>query len=325
MSIPNKPYKTYEERLEIIEQKNVNISDHSKALNILKNISYYELINGYKDIFIDSSHSQADQDYFVNHVDFESIYLLFLINNSLHILLLNQLLLIERRIKTLISDVVSRKYGVTENEYFHPDNYSNTHGKRKYLINKLNDVYYRSGSKSSIKHYVKKHNHTPPWVLITEFNFYDTIIWYSCLKKEEKEEVSNEILENSLNVEQDKELLVSMLHLTREYRNGIAHGKRTFESQINKRLPKFSLLRRVPEYVLSEEEYDSGLGVSDIFAVFISIVLIIGERTLIDLFITQLNSLLELDAVIHPDKTFFEILGIPTDTIERLKLLADSK
>lgn len=49
--IPDKPFKTYTELLQILKSRNVIIPNDEQAIQILSTFSYYSLINGYKDLF----------------------------------------------------------------------------------------------------------------------------------------------------------------------------------------------------------------------------------------------------------------------------------
>ena len=47
----DKPFKTYEELLDLLKSRKFIIDDEDFAINTLKNVSYYTLINGYYHIF----------------------------------------------------------------------------------------------------------------------------------------------------------------------------------------------------------------------------------------------------------------------------------
>ena len=47
----DKPFKTYEELLQLMESRHIIIEDREFAIRALENLSYYELVNGYKNIF----------------------------------------------------------------------------------------------------------------------------------------------------------------------------------------------------------------------------------------------------------------------------------
>jgi len=47
-----KPFKTYKEQIAILKKRNLKIEDEAKAEDILSKINYYNIINGYKYIFL---------------------------------------------------------------------------------------------------------------------------------------------------------------------------------------------------------------------------------------------------------------------------------
>lgn len=325
---PNKPYKSYEERIEIIKSKNIKIlTSENSVKRTLKNVSYYALINGYKDVFLDKEESlKLGKDYCMDGTYFEYMYTLFLVNTNIHHLILKQLVAVERVFKTKLSDHIASTHGVTPTEYMDNSNYSNTNNKLKSVIKSLNDSYYKFKENSSTTHYKRNHNHVPPWIIINELKFYDSINWYSCLKPNEKESVCNDIIGPTSNVEDGKELLVKALNLTREYRNSIAHGNRTFKNQIDTRLPKNPLLNKIPNYLLTEKEYLQGLGVNDIYSILLSIFLIIDEPSNLSLFILDLKRLLDsVNVEFLPGKNIYDILEIPTDTVSRFERYINEK
>ena len=46
--IYDKPFKTYDEQIEILISRNINIPDPDFARMVLSSLSYYTIINGYK-------------------------------------------------------------------------------------------------------------------------------------------------------------------------------------------------------------------------------------------------------------------------------------
>ena len=51
MQNPDKPFKTYDEQVSILKSRNVYIKNEEIVKQCLTDISYYSLINGYKDLF----------------------------------------------------------------------------------------------------------------------------------------------------------------------------------------------------------------------------------------------------------------------------------
>lgn len=50
-----KPFKTYNQQLKILRSRNIDIPDGSKTIKILKREGYYNIVNGYKEIFLDKT------------------------------------------------------------------------------------------------------------------------------------------------------------------------------------------------------------------------------------------------------------------------------
>ena len=69
-----KPFTTFRQQLKILRGRNLIINNGSKAIEILERENYYYLINGYKNIFLDTS--SATEKY-QDGTTFEHIYSLF--------------------------------------------------------------------------------------------------------------------------------------------------------------------------------------------------------------------------------------------------------
>ena len=77
-TLQNKPFLDYAAQLEHLSHKGLIIPDREQAVNILTKISYYSLINGYKDIFKDPN----THNYFPG-TTIEDIYQLYLLDAEL--------------------------------------------------------------------------------------------------------------------------------------------------------------------------------------------------------------------------------------------------
>ena len=66
-----KPFQTHNQQLKTLRNRNILISNGSKAKAILIRENYYQLINGYKHIFLDTGESKKRQDdYYKNGTTF---------------------------------------------------------------------------------------------------------------------------------------------------------------------------------------------------------------------------------------------------------------
>ena len=73
-----KKFFTYEEQIELLKSKKLIITDEQRAINYLKQYSYYSLISGYKDIFKVEKNGNYRPD-----ARFEHIVLLYQLDNML--------------------------------------------------------------------------------------------------------------------------------------------------------------------------------------------------------------------------------------------------
>lgn len=116
MNTYDKPFKTYTEMIDILQSRNIVISDKNFAEMALSNFSYYSLINGYKNTFL----QMPGTDKFIEGTKFEELYTLHTIDVNLNNFLFKYILYIERSLKSKLSYLVSEQFGVyTDKNDFH--------------------------------------------------------------------------------------------------------------------------------------------------------------------------------------------------------------
>ena len=100
----SKPFKTYRQQIRILRSRNIQIRDGGKAMSVLKREGYYNIINGYKDIFLDEVlTSQSGEDRYKAGTTFEQIYALYTFDRSMKSSLISFILKVETFLKTQIS------------------------------------------------------------------------------------------------------------------------------------------------------------------------------------------------------------------------------
>ncbi len=108
-----KYFLTYEQQIDkLINEKGLQIMDLKYAENVLKQISYYSLISGYKDLF-----KNPTTKTFKDGTRFEDIVALYEFDRMLRELFLSYILRIENNIKSLLSYAFCKKYGMSQNAY----------------------------------------------------------------------------------------------------------------------------------------------------------------------------------------------------------------
>lgn len=337
MTIPttfDKPFVTYEQMIQILEDRHITIEDKNLAIRALENFSYYGLVNGYKNTFLQIPGS----DNFIPGTTFDQLYTLHIIDTGLNSILLKYILFLERALKSRISYLVSSNYGVytdwqdrtcsNANDYLCKNYYSNSNGNRINTLISLKDCINEPKKNPSILHYMNNKNHIPPWILTTNVPYGLTIQWYSILRKDDKETICNSFISpGMLAPDQTKEFVKKTFDLTKEYRNKIAHGNRTFSIISLPQLPKRQLLALTYNFV-SSTEYDAKMGQNDTLAVLLALIVMLNDPYIVGNLISELVSLLSpyVDANTEINgKGILEILGFPSDFFSRLKTLYTRK
>ena len=72
-----KEFNSFEAQIEKLRKRGLGIFDEDYAKRILEKENYYNLINGYKELFIDKSNQSSDETY-IKGTNFIEIYALYL-------------------------------------------------------------------------------------------------------------------------------------------------------------------------------------------------------------------------------------------------------
>ena len=325
----DKPFKTYHEQIKLIRSKNIIVNDEQFAERILKNLSYYTLINGYKKTFMSSNES----DSFIDGTSIEILYTIHLLDNDLNSLIFKYILYIERSLKTKIAYLIGRNYGVCthndpvyqliQTDYLSEKNYSNRHRSRSNILRDLNAAIVNCRSNSTTSYYRATKDHVPPWILVNDISFGLTITWYSILSAKDKSEICNELLPYpALSIEEKKEFLKISLDLLRKYRNGIAHGNKTFSHVINIQLPSNILLKILGTEILPKQEYRKGIGKNNLASIILLVMILVDDNYILRRFQNDLANILFPyigEGSLFAGNTIFEVLGLSPSVIDRLK------
>lgn len=328
----DKPFKNYEELIKIMESRNIVINDKDFAVHALENFSYYGIVNGYKNTFLQESCS----DNFIPGTKFEELYTLHIIDTTLNNIIFKYILFLERALKSRLSYVISQNYGVytdsndifcnNPNDYLCKNHYTNSSGKRINILMKLKEYISESGRNPIMVHYLNTKNHIPAWILTTNIPYGLAIEWYSILRADDKQAICDTFISNeALTEEQTKEFVKKAFAITKEYRNKIAHGNRTFSMLSLPQLPKTQLLA-LTFNAISAKEYNNKMGQNDTTAVLLALMIMLNDSFLLFNLRTELASLfMPYKDILFNDKTVFEVFNFPNDLIQRLEKLLKRK
>lgn len=134
----DKIFKSTNQQMKKLRSRGMIISG-SRAKKILEMENYYNLINGYKDLFIDTTYSGTDEKY-KSGTDFYELYNLYLFDRELRSHFMRYILEIENNIKSVLSHNFSKKYG--HDNYLKISNFNTTvsHNAHKTQAQKVGEV-----------------------------------------------------------------------------------------------------------------------------------------------------------------------------------------
>lgn len=223
-----KPFKTIEEQIEILRERKLNIEpdDVENVQNLLLKYGYYNIINGYKDLFL-----IENTDLFKKDIYFYDIYNLFSFDKSLRYLTLSATAEIEMTLRTAMSFVIAKNFGIYEHDYLDPKHYKSGDYNQKtrqtdleFILKKLTNATYRDSE--PYKHYRDAHGHIPPWILLNALSFGNLHKFYKLQQPCVKNEILDIILKDNPN--KNKTLFNDLVYIIYKFRNQAAHLGRLY-------------------------------------------------------------------------------------------------
>lgn len=292
-----KRFLTYDEQISFLsEQKQLIIEDQEYAKRILFQTGYFALVNGYKRIF-----KNPQTNKFQVGVRFEDIYGMYCFDRNLRSILLKYILICEQTIKSSLSYHFCQIYGEDQKAYLNPINYlqSENHSRIiKKLIQKMSAQLNENSSYYYIRHYVKRYQSVPFWVLVNTLTLGQVSKMYSCQKSRVKIQICKdfgEIRENELE---------RMLSIMTKFRNVCAHNDRLFNFKTQDALPDLlihqmlQIPRRLGRYCCGKE---------DLFAQVIILKMLLQEEDF-EWFYTELKQCFQRHSVYE---TILYQMGFP--------------
>ena len=316
-----KNYKTFNQQLVILRNRGLIVPTDGKPKRFLEQENYYNVINGYKDLFLkkDSSGNCVVPEKYLDNAHFDELKALFLFDRELRILFLKYVLIFENSFKTVIAHEFSKKYQ-KENSYLEIKNYVDNNPKKvlhqiSILTKTIHDKVDKNGA---IKHYIEEHGSVPLWVLVNYLTIGNLAYLYAVLKDADKDSIAKYYsdkhnkqyqVSNSLRFSADD--LESALKIINLIRNKCAHDERLYNSNFgNVRVSSVANYYNISSYDNRKV-----------------IVAIIYMRALLDKkyfkkFISELRKLLDLYRDSFSTVRFSDILnimGINEIELEKLK------
>lgn len=320
----DKPFKSDKELIELLKTRNVIFKNEEKALQDISDFSYYYLINGYKSYF------EKDNDIFKETVDFNMIKMVSVLDTDLNNIILKYIIYVERSLISKISTTISAHYGVetflddsidNKADYFCKDNYSSVPERNNVLRDVKKCIVDNKYKNNSLKHYVKNHNHIPPWIALNTLLFGKTILLYKILKPVDKNYVCNNIVNtNKLNENEMKEFLFKALNNLKEFRNSVAHGQKIITSSKSDFYDK-NVFNRLTNNKVSKNEYSKKYGNYLLFNVLIALCVLL-RNDIKQFYVNEISTfLIHYSKYDFNSKSIIEILNLPDDIVNILNTI----
>lgn len=242
----SKPFKTYDEQIEILSNRGLGINNPEYAKIILSQVNYYNLINGYKTPFLDNTSSNGEEDVYKSGSSFEEIYALHEMDRELKEVIFSSLLRFEKLLKTSCAYHFSDLYRDGLYPYLQVENYSASKHQLNYVLknigtlsNAISRENKNSNGKKPIKHYIKKHDHIPLWVLVNFLTLGNISYFYNSLDESLQNKIAKDFGERYKESYQSKEKiskteLIDIIKICNFFRNVCAHDEVMFSFSLNK-------------------------------------------------------------------------------------------
>lgn len=188
-----KEFKTFNQQLKILRQRGLIVPKNGKPKRFLEQENYYNVINGYKDLFLqkDEANKPLVPDRFLTGAHFDELKSLFLFDRELRSIFLKYILILENSIKTTLAHEFCHSYP-NPNSYLDIKNYNDANPKfvLKQISILTSKTHEKVDKKGPIKHYIEKHGAVPFWVLVNYLTMGNISYLYAVLKDEDKNNVA---------------------------------------------------------------------------------------------------------------------------------------
>ncbi len=243
-----KPFKTYEEQLQILKDRGLTVT--TENIYDLENENYYNIINGYKDLFLKrkaNSNEFLIPETYIENAYFNEIFSLYKLDRRLRNTIIEYLLVFETHLKSRIAYHFSNKYN-DPHSYLYFKNYAYEENSETVLktVATLSNVMTKT-NKQPIAHYIENHNGVPFWVLMNYLTIGNVSYLFQILDEDIKKEIaksySNKFSREyglGINIQhKDIEGIVKQVNF---FRNVCAHEERLYDFKIKKQINSKNLI-----------------------------------------------------------------------------------
>lgn len=295
----DKSYKSYRQQLNILRSRGLKIgkgAQGSRAMRILERENYYNVINGYKELFLSSKSTLSSNETFKSGTTFNEIYALYSFDRELRNIYMKYLLKLENAFKTVISHEFSAKYG--HDNYLKIENFDNTSEKNISasikLIGDIQQEIARQMSKhhQAVTHYMSEHGYIHLWVLVNVLTFEKIENFYKNMKPADKT-----IVAKQFNLHPTE--LSKYMHMLALARNKCAHDERFFDIKFKERIHTKSIKNFSILGIIRANDGSYTYGTNDAYSIAIMFALLLSKSDLKDFISSMKSAFRKLEKQLH--------------------------
>lgn len=321
----DKPFKTLDEQLDILASRGLTFHTREEAKEILMTYSYYDLVNGYKDIFM-------PDDVFKPRTRLFDLVVFSYLDKNVQAQIMKYSLIAETKFKNHIAYILSKNLGVHQDDYLNPKKFKKRVNKNLSFSSILDELNKQlKGGRDSrypTKYYVKNHNHVPPWILFKNIPLGTAINLFESMNSTNKAEVSNMLLPcPQITTKQKIALIGIAMNEIRRFRNCTAHNLNFVRFRTYKNIPQETLYNLLPRGVIQKRKNEicdeDKTALRGVFGIILSLYVIIQNELICNGMIYEFTSNWDPphEYAEHLYQEYLKIANVPLDVKKRLENL----
>lgn len=227
-----KPFKTLDEQIEILEDRNLVFTNKEEAKDYLLHNNYYNIINCYSKYFLSSNGK------YIDNTDFKNITDVHHFDKNIKSTFFTYLIESEKTFKSIFAYRYSEYFKDMRYPYLDINNYETDKilEVSKFISQLSNIISTNIKQKNnSIEHYVLKHKNVPVWILVNNLTFGQTSKLYSYMPMSLKNKIAKDLSHFlKMNTPYEKVILETvqlesyLINLV-DLRNKIAHNNKIID------------------------------------------------------------------------------------------------
>lgn len=208
-----KTFLNIDELINNIKSKSICIKDENNVKNILETNNYY-FIMGYKFAFKNTNGT------YKNNTSFEDIYSLYMFDKMLKLIILDPILEIEQKLKTIYTNNYSYRYGFEIDDILNINNYDLSNNYLNDTLSNLDKQLNDFGNKNkAVMFYKNNHPFIPLWVYMKILSFGMIRDMFYVSKNNDKDYMKKKLTNEEINSSE----VANMLRLLVRVRNICCH------------------------------------------------------------------------------------------------------